>query len=389
MISRARFLIASVAAVALTPVAVLAVLPAGAATVTPQSWGARVTCTADASGFCTVAHPAGTVPDAVTVTPELPAMTSVDQLSASSFRVRFCRAVSSTGACTALTGSRAFYAHVDWTPGGSSPSPSQMPGSSAPVSPVPSSAPASPSVPPSPTASAGAFPDAASTGVPAGTALTVLTGDQTVTVANTVIDAKDIRGCVEVRATGVVIKRSKISASCFYVIYSHVGQSVTVQDSEIDCANTTSSTALGDTGVTALRVNVHGCENGFDIDANVTVQDSYIHDLANSSASHTDGIQLASDAGSNVAITHNSIDGGAGTSAIIMNTTGANGVTVQDNRLAGGAFTLYCPRPADTNVRILNNRFVRTAAYGPWDACQDEAQVAGNVWDDTGAPLAP
>jgi hypothetical protein len=39
-----------------------------------------------------IAEPVGVVPDAVTVTPELPAIVSVDQRTASTFRARFCRA---------------------------------------------------------------------------------------------------------------------------------------------------------------------------------------------------------------------------------------------------------------------------------------------------------
>lgn len=82
-------------------------LPASATPAFQNSWGARLTCTADAFGYCVVPHPTGVVPDSVTVTPELPAIVSVDQRTATTFRVRFCRAVSSTGACTVLTGTRA------------------------------------------------------------------------------------------------------------------------------------------------------------------------------------------------------------------------------------------------------------------------------------------
>ena len=41
-------------------------------------------------------------------------------------------------------------------------------------------------------------------------------------------------------------------------------------------------------------MNVHGCENGLDINQNITVEDSYIHDLYNPGSAHTDGAQLAS-----------------------------------------------------------------------------------------------
>lgn len=377
MSRRVRLSIAGIAAVVLA-LASCTMLPASATPPAQGSWGGRLTCTADSSGYCTVAHPAGVVPDAVTVTPELPAIVSVDQRTASTFRARFCRAISSTGACTALSGSRSFYAHLDWTPG-ASPSPSTS-GSTSPS--------------PSPTASPppAAFPDATNTGVPAGTALTVITGNQVYATANQIIDGKDIRGCVEVRAPGVVIKNSKISGACFYAVASFdgSGSAVTVQDSEVDCANTT-GTAFSDSNMTVLRTNVHGCENGFDILHDVTIRDSYVHDLFATDTSHTDGAQL-NDAAHDVTFEHNSIDpGGNSTSAIISPRAavgGASNVLIQNNLLGGGAYTLYCVQAGTgTNYRVLNNRFRRDFAFGAWTDCTDEAQVSGNVYDDNNAPL--
>jgi hypothetical protein len=113
------------AALALVPTALLLlvamVLPARAADPPgpgrdPSSWGAKLTCTANSSGYCTVAHPAGVVPDAVTVTPAGPAITSVDQLTTAAFRIRFVRTIASNGSATALPGTHTFYVHVDWTP---------------------------------------------------------------------------------------------------------------------------------------------------------------------------------------------------------------------------------------------------------------------------------
>ncbi|HSX43541.1 MAG TPA: DUF4082 domain-containing protein, partial [Candidatus Saccharimonadales bacterium] len=44
------------------------------------------------------------------------------------------------------------------------------------------------------------YPDATCTGVPAGTSLTVVSGDMNISTANTVVDSKDIRGCIDVTA---------------------------------------------------------------------------------------------------------------------------------------------------------------------------------------------
>lgn len=363
--------------------------PAGAVTV-QTSWGARLTCTADASGYCMVAHPAGVVPDAVTVTPETPAGISVDQLTVATFRVRFYRAISSTGSVTALTGARTFYVHVDWTAG---------PGPSPSISPS-----VSPSAPPP-----GGFPDAGNTGVPAGTVLTVINGDQTISTPGAVLDAMDIRGCVTVTAPGVHITRSRIACAGFETVgYSDRGvqtDRLVVADSEIVCTSGTGGTGVGDTNLTLDRVNIHGCENGVDVDQWVTVQNSWIHGLLGG-IGHTDGIQLAHyldgctsstceiNHARSVDVLHNTIEAIDGTSAMISNPSGDENVTVRGNLLTGGAYTLYCPYSGmGSNYQVVDNRFIRTAdrpnsgAFGPWTGCEDEAVVTGNVWDDTGQPL--
>jgi hypothetical protein len=390
-------------------------LSATAAT-TPNlgSWGARVTCTADAAGFCAVSHPAGVVPDSVVVTPELPAIVSVDLRTATTFRVRFCRLVSSTGSCTPLTGVRVFYVHLDWAIG--SPSPT-----SSPVAPSPSD---SPSIPPSPSASPSAsltpppatFPDASNTGVPAGTTLTVVNGDMTVNTAGAVVDAKDINGCLVVTAPSVRVMRSKIHCASFEVVQhgdngvleTDTSRRLVITDSEISCTSGTGGTAVGDTNVTLDRVEVTGCENGFDADQGVTVQNSWIHALLGG-VGHTDGLQMAHyldgcttsacevNHARFIDVIHNTIEAIDGTSAVISNPSGDNDIYIRNNLMTGGAYTLYCPYSGKggTNWFAQNNRFIRTSgrpnsgAFGPVTGCGDEtpANVTGNVWDDDGSAV--
>ncbi len=83
------------------------------------------------------------------------------------------------------------------------------------------------------------------------------------------------------------------------------------------------------------------------------------------------------------------------TSAININ-NGADGpntrdVLIQDNLLAGGGYTLYCPIPATSNFRIVDNSFSTifsptVGGFGPATACADEIQ-SGNVYHQTGRPL--
>jgi hypothetical protein len=243
--------------------------------------------------------------------------------------------------------------------------------------------------------SACGYPDATNTGVPAGTALTVVNGDLTVSTPGAVVDAKDIRGCVLIKAPKVTIRRSKVTCTGDYGIGSftqqYSGGGLVIEDSEISCAGS-SATAIGDYGVTARRLDITNCENGFDVDSDISVYDSYIHDLRNTDVGHTDGLQLA--VGVHIVIQHNTIFNPGGTSAIISNPTSNSDVLIASNLLAGGAFTLYCPRDSSVNFRVVDNRFGRqysakSGEYGPWDSCQKVAELHGNIWDDTLAPVTP
>jgi hypothetical protein len=237
------------------------------------------------------------------------------------------------------------------------------------------------------------YPDESCTGVPAGVSLTVVNGGMDINTPNTVIDSKDIRGCISVNAPGVIIRNSKVSCSNSYVVDSigYSGTWLLIEDSEIHC-NDGSGTAVGEENVTIRRSNIHGCENGFDVNKNFTIEDNYIHDLYDPSAAHSDGVQMWNTA-TGVTIRHNRIYVGLrGTSAIISPTNATLGTIIRDNLFAGGAYTLYCVQGGRGGQQVINNRFStlyypNVGAGGPWTECQDEAQVSGNVYHETGKPL--
>jgi len=241
--------------------------------------------------------------------------------------------------------------------------------------------------------SACGFPDGANTGVPAGTGLTVVSGDLRITQAGAVVDGKDIRGCVDVRAPKVTIRRSRITCTSLYGIASftesYQGGGLLVEDVEIDCHNS-NTTAVGSYGLTARRLNIHGCENGFDVDTDVTVVDSYMHNFYEGATGHADGVQLA--IGARLVVRHNTILQDIGTSALISNGTTNSDVLLAGNLLAGGAYTLYCPKVGGAAYRVVDNRFSRlysakSGVYGPLTDCDSISEFTGNVWDDTLQPL--
>jgi len=239
--------------------------------------------------------------------------------------------------------------------------------------------------------SACGLPDATNTGVPAGKSLSVISGDYTVSDNGAVIDGKEIRGCVEVRAANVTIRNSRIVANgCFYAV-RNFSTGLTLSDVDITCgdANGTGVTA---TNYTIIRANIHNCENGLNVGGNVTLEDSYIHDLFDGNGAHTDGAQFNQGA-SNITFRHNTIISPApgGTSAIIMwdeSDPQNTNVLITGNLLAGGTYTLYCPRNNSSNVNIVGNRF-GNYQYGSSNSCVSGhvAQFSGNVRDSDGGAL--
>jgi hypothetical protein len=239
------------------------------------------------------------------------------------------------------------------------------------------------------------YPTATCTGVPAGTSLTVVSGDLHITTPGTIVDSKDIQGCVFIEAPNVTIRKSKITCGFAFGIHAlssnYTGGGLIIQDTELTC-NENTATAIAGYGFVATRLNVHGCENGFSIDNDATVQDSYIHDLFHDVGSHTDGIQLSG--GANVTITHNKIfnQDPDGTSAIISNDTGLSNVHIANNLLAGGGHTLYCPSVSSSDFHVTGNHFSReffpnSGSFSAMVYCEFVTEATGNVWDDTGLPV--
>ena len=77
-------------------------------------------------------------------------------------------------------------------------------------------------------------------------------------------------------------------AVCWGIYFS--GTPLLIEDSEIDCADT-NGTALGEDH-RPPREHPR-LVNGGDINQNFIVEDSYIHDMFNSAAAHTYGLQFA------------------------------------------------------------------------------------------------
>lgn len=238
------------------------------------------------------------------------------------------------------------------------------------------------------------YPDASNTG-PTGT-LTVMDlaqGYMDVTVAGTIIENKDIRGCLIIKAPNVTVRNSKVSCPNYSVIYNsrdyYSGGGLVIEDTLITC-ETTQGTGISEYGFTARRVEISGCENGLSMSDTATLEDSYIHDLYEGSVGHADGIQMAGTP-SNVVIKHNSILVPGTTSAV--NWTGqTTSVRIENNMLGGGSYTVYCPRVTIPTgaYKVLSNRFVDgMERYGLTDSCGGgDVEFTGNYKDSNLAAVS-
>ena len=138
--------------------------------------------------------------------------------------------------------------------------------------------------------------------------------------------------------------------------------------------------------------------DGVKFGANVVLQDSWIHNLTPASGAHADGGQIQFGL-TNLVVRHNVIDLGstpnANAALFLAPDQGpsTNGpVLVEENKLNGGNYVLYCVDGNNgqyviSNMTFRNNRFGTSYSYGPMNV-NVPVTWTGNVWDATGAPLA-
>lgn len=274
---------------------------------------------------------------------------------------------------------------VQPTPGPSSPSTSSSPRGSVSVTGAPVADPASPPV-------LGSFPSAANTGVPAGKTLKP-SGGLVITKAGTVVDGLDISGVVEVSASNVTIKNSRIRGKGWWSVQVHPNVSgVVIQDTEIDGQGTSgTSNSMGVMGpATVLRCDIRGVENGITPGSGSLLQDNYVHDLGAPGSPHYDGIQIDGDR-SNITIRHNTIINQFGQTAAVMidNYFGpTTNVTVDNNYLGGGGYTVYSDGQFSggtiSGIRFTNNRLKR-GAFGYSSVERNTVVDSGNVDASTSA----
>ncbi|WP_063826619.1 right-handed parallel beta-helix repeat-containing protein [Parafrankia discariae] len=272
---------------------------------------------------------------------------------------------------------------------------SPRPGTSATPSAPTSGQPRPSTAPPAPGGSGitpipAGMPNASTTGVRAGTSLTLLSGDQRITRAGTVIENRDVRGCIRVEADNVVIRNSRISCrSSGSAVIKNLGRNLLVEDVTID-GQGASNSGMSTADFTARRVNISNTIDGFFVNDNILIENSYVHHLAQTPSSHNDAVQTTG--GSNIVLRHNTLipineTTGESSNAGYMfgqNIGPISRVVFDGNFINGGGFTLN----GAGDVTFVNNRFGRNCLYGIKAFKGSQVKFdQSNIWADTGRPV--
>jgi hypothetical protein len=234
-------------------------------------------------------------------------------------------------------------------------------------------------------------------------------GDLVITKPGTVVDGVDIVGKVVVEADNVTIRRSRITAPAnlpnkgrdeFTVIQQYTSaHGLVLEDCEIDGSKLVYRAIMAFDRLTVNRCEMRNVGHGVEVGSNYTIQNSWIHDTTGGPDNdwHIDGI--ISSVGDNGMIRHNTIflTGDSLTGAVSVGSSlgSIDNVTISDNLLAGGNYTVYVQdqgHPA-THIQVLNNRFTtaierKVGVYGIWYPSQLPGDLVrrGNTIYENGKP---
>jgi hypothetical protein len=257
------------------------------------------------------------------------------------------------------------------------------------------------------------FPNVGTTGVEPGVERTVAKGTVQLSKPGEVYENKTLTGQIIVTAPRVTIRNVKlIMTDAYWGIRAFAREGNTrgleVENSEIDMNGQLAATGIGPDQFTASRVFIHNGSDCISMQSVVTVTDSLCvvgpdangdgvpdnRSFCTGGGEHFDGFQ--SDGGHDFVLRHNTIRNPCEqTSAILMSTNSApiRDVTIKDNLIAGGGWTLYCnagpdvPNEVVTGNRIAKTYFDAGGSSGPAAHCGDADTFTGNVWDDSGRPV--
>ncbi|HMO10656.1 MAG TPA: hypothetical protein PKB06_03935 [Actinotalea sp.] len=253
---------------------------------------------------------------------------------------------------------------------------------------------------PAPTTPAGPeFPGPETTGVPAGIVLEP-SSSLVIDEDGTVVDGLDVDGCVVIAADDVTIRNTRITCtdSPRHRAVSTDGSrtGLVIEDTEVDGGGVT-DIGIDVSNVVIRRVDVHNVNDGIRMGSNITVEDSWVHDLVRADDLHPDAIQGISS--KNIIIRGNTLDprnpdtGDLANSAIQLGSeTGderSENVVIEGNYLNGGNYSLNLRLDITAEDFVIrDNVFGPDARYGPMIGPPSVRFGTGNVLED-GSSASP
>lgn len=271
-------------------------------------------------------------------------------------------------------------------------------GAPAPTAPAPST--------PAPTTGR---PGPGSTGVPAGTRLTVHEGDLTVTTDGTVIDALDIHGYLKIRADNVTVRRSVVRGGVAtgpgfsQLVSAFPGDQVNfvIEDSTLVAAHPSAyMDGLKGSNFTARRLDISNVvDTSLVFGDDVTIEDSWLHGNthfapfppAPDNRTHDDSLQI--EGGTNILVRHNVFEGAYNSAMMLtQNHSRTSNVRVTGNWLSGGGCTVNLSEKGKgpfLGIQFSDNRFgtSRLADCPIIAPPTSPVTLHDDVWDATGQPI--
>jgi hypothetical protein len=206
-------------------------------------------------------------------------------------------------------------------------------------------------------------------------------GSLRITEPGAVIDGKHVPGDLVINAKNVVVRNSQIDGS----VVNEDGTTqfpYSISDSTVGPASgcmTVPGIGMGE--YTATRVHIRGHGDGFRASGNnIKIDESYVK-LCSNPGDHSDGIQTYK-MGSGLVLNNTTIDQRSATSVtapIDIMDPASRDVTITNNLVMGGTYSIYFRNVSGTRV-VQNNRVVdKSWIYGPVEADCGLINWSGNT----------
>jgi hypothetical protein len=268
------------------------------------------------------------------------------------------------------------------------------------------------------------YPDAGTTGVPAGITLKTVPGQVSsgtgwsyntttkqvnVTGTGAVLSGLSIPCALNITASNVTINDDQVLTGGTYGITIQHANNLTIENSTVSGLNATSGRvdyAIDDlysdaTGLVVKNNNVTDWRIGVNV-ASGTVTGNYIHNPGYIAGDHTDGLFVSGGTRALTISDNTILDSLTEVDAIFLASVSGSPIankTITGNLLAGGDYAVYAGGGYNlsSTIVITSNRFGQTyyptsgqfGADFDWQAAGTGNVWSGNVWDNTGATVSP